>query len=299
MPCIFFLFDALKMSEAPAARDKRLSTGAHVSGSFGNFYENPDPNIKRRKWQRIFGTVQGACGPRKYRVLFDCGKVVECFSNTLHVETSTSSVPPEELQIAISQAERRVGESVTPIAAAIVAGNEAAANDAVIEEHLPGSPEEDEAENSALDDDIAENGEEQAQQERPVGAEDGEEQAQQERLVGAEDGEEQAPQESSQQERPVGVVSKAPAEDATTYARQKEAALCQIRSLCGQRVVIERNRNESLEWIVVVESQPEDEDIDIDEEIGLKKLSEVTRARYDILLAHLFLLLTFKVSIEE
>jgi len=94
-------------------------------------------------------------------------------------------------------------------------------------------------------------------------------------------------------------VSKAPAEDATTYARQKEAALCQIRSLCGQRVVIERNRNESLEWIVVVESQPEDEDIDIDEEIGLKKLSEVTRARYDILLAHLFLLLTFKVSIEE
>ena len=94
-------------------------------------------------------------------------------------------------------------------------------------------------------------------------------------------------------------MSEASAEDATTYAGQKEAALRQIRSLCGQRVVIERNRNESLEWIVVVESQPEDEDIDIDEEIGLKKLSEVTRARYDILLAHLFLLLTFKVSIEE
>ena len=63
--------------------------------------------------------------------------------------------------------------------------------------------------------------------------------------------------------------------------------------------MIERNRNESLEWTVVAKSQPEDEDMDIDEEIGLKNLSEVTRDRYDILLAHLFLHLTFKVSIEE
>ena len=44
-----------------------------------------------------------------------------------------------------------------------------AANDADIEEHLPGSLEEDEAENSDLDDDIAENGEEQAQQDSKKG----------------------------------------------------------------------------------------------------------------------------------
>ncbi len=49
-----------------------------------------------------------------------------------------------------------------------------------LEEHFPGSPEEDEVENSDLDDDIAEDGEEQAQQERAVGAEDGIEQAPQE-----------------------------------------------------------------------------------------------------------------------
>jgi hypothetical protein len=109
-----------------------LSTGAREPGSFGDFYENPDPNIKRREWQRIFGTIQGAFCPKNYWVLFDCGKVVECFSNTLRVETSTSSVPPKELQIDISQAERGVGESVTPIAAAIIADNEAAANDADI-----------------------------------------------------------------------------------------------------------------------------------------------------------------------
>jgi hypothetical protein len=59
----FYLCNVLKMSEAPAARDKRLSTGARVSGSFGDFYDNPDPNIRRRKQQRIYGTVQGACGP--------------------------------------------------------------------------------------------------------------------------------------------------------------------------------------------------------------------------------------------
>jgi hypothetical protein len=58
-----YLCGVLNMSEAPPAREKRLSTGAHVSGSFGNYYDNPDPNIGRRKRQRIYGTVQGACGP--------------------------------------------------------------------------------------------------------------------------------------------------------------------------------------------------------------------------------------------
>jgi hypothetical protein len=49
-------------------------------------------------------------------------------------------------------------------------------------------------------------------------------------------------------------------EDTATYAGQKQAALCQIGSLCGQWVVIEKNRNESLEWTVVEETDPEDED---------------------------------------
>jgi hypothetical protein len=139
----------------------------------------------------------------------------------------------------------------------IITENEAVANDADMEEHLPGSPEEDE--------------EEQAQ-------------------------EDQAEQESSEQERPVGVVSEAPVEDTATYAGRKQAALHHIAKLCGQRVVIERNRNESSEWTVVVELHPEDDDNEYDEHIGLKNISEVTRAQFDILLAHLFLLLTFRVS---
>jgi hypothetical protein len=58
-----YLCGVLNMSEAPVTREKILSTGAHVLGSFGNYYDNPDLNIRRRKWQRIYGTVQGACGP--------------------------------------------------------------------------------------------------------------------------------------------------------------------------------------------------------------------------------------------
>ena len=76
------------MSESAAVREKRICVGARVSGSFGEFYPNPDPNIKRRKRMRIYGVVQEACGPRKYRVCFDSGLIVDCFSNTLRIETS-------------------------------------------------------------------------------------------------------------------------------------------------------------------------------------------------------------------
>jgi hypothetical protein len=35
---------------------------------FWDFYDNPNPNIRRQKRQRIYGTVTGACGERKYTV---------------------------------------------------------------------------------------------------------------------------------------------------------------------------------------------------------------------------------------
>ena len=84
--------------------------------------------------------------------------------------------------------ERWGEESKTPIATAIIAEKEVAANDGDIEEHLSSSPEEDESENTDLDEDIAEDEEDKAQQEL------------------------------SQQERSVRVASEAFAEDTTTYA---------------------------------------------------------------------------------
>jgi hypothetical protein len=83
------------MSEAPAGREKRLATGARISGSFGDFYANPDPNIRRRKCQSICGIATGAYGPRKYTIQFDCGQTLECFSNTLCLESSVASLPQQ------------------------------------------------------------------------------------------------------------------------------------------------------------------------------------------------------------
>ncbi len=159
-----FLCNGLNMSEAPAAREKRLTTGARVSGSFGDFYINPDPNIRRRKRQRIYGIVTGACGPRKYTVQFDCGITLECFSNTLCLESSAASLPPPELHDAISQVER---ESIAPtaMATAIIEANEVAANDIEEEEHLPDGPEDDEEEN-AEEDSTSDDGEEEPAAER-------------------------------------------------------------------------------------------------------------------------------------
>jgi hypothetical protein len=100
-----YLFYGLNVSDAAATIDKQLSTGAHVSGAFADFYANPKPNIGRRKKQRKFGVVQEACGPQKYKVLFDSVVVIECYSNTLHVETASTLVPLDELQVAVAQIE--------------------------------------------------------------------------------------------------------------------------------------------------------------------------------------------------
>jgi hypothetical protein len=65
-----------------------------VSGAFGDYYDNPNPDVQCRKRQRIYGTVVQACSERQYTVHFDCGKVIECFSNTLPVENRATSLPP-------------------------------------------------------------------------------------------------------------------------------------------------------------------------------------------------------------
>jgi len=60
-------------------------------------------------------------------------------------------------------------------------------------------------------------------------------------------------------------------------------------------VVVARIRNDSLEWIVVAESHLAESDEDVDDDyVGLNFFSEVTRPRYDVLIAHLFLQITFK-----
>jgi hypothetical protein len=64
-------------------------------------------------------------------------------------------------------------------------------------------------------------------------------------------------------------------------------------------VVITAARSQTLQWKVVAESQPDyDEEEDDESGIGLKNLEEITRVQCNILIAHLFLKLTFKVCLS-
>jgi hypothetical protein len=132
------------MSNPSGQQPKRLLTGSHISGAFGDFYDNPDPNIQRRKRLRIYGTITGACSERKYTVQFDSGQIIECFSNTLHLERPATALPPVEIQAAVAEVEAE-GNHVEE-AARIIEDNKAAANDAEVEENLPGDTPEDEDE---------------------------------------------------------------------------------------------------------------------------------------------------------
>jgi hypothetical protein len=157
-------------------------------GHLGDFYDNPDPNKRRRKTLRIYGIVTGACGERKHTVQFDSG---QCFSNTLRLETATASLPPEEVQAAVADVEAEGNHAEE--AACIVQDNEAAANDGD-EEHLPKkSPE-------AEEEEVAED---QADGASACSATDEAEPAQ----------------------RPVGTVEQAPADNTTTYTGRRQAAL--------------------------------------------------------------------------
>jgi hypothetical protein len=182
---------------------------------------------------------------------------MECFSNTLCLENRTSSLPPSELQAAADKVEAQ-GEHADATAVQVVEENEAALQDAAEEEHLPQtSPEDDES--------VAE------EAEAPAGEE--EEPAQ----------------------RPVGIVSEAPMEDVATYAGRKAAALARIAALQGQVVVAGTAQSQQLKWKVIPESVPLLEN-ESDVAPRLKDISEFTRVHAKVMLANLFIKLTFKVS---
>jgi hypothetical protein len=107
-----------------------------------------------------------------------------------------------------------------------------------------------------------------------------------------------ATDEAEPAQRPVGTVEQAPAEATTMYAGRKQAALRRIAGMKDQVVIINSGHSLSLEWKVVAESKPDIEKDDDVSEVGLKNLEDTTRVQYNILIAHLFLKLTFQVSLS-
>jgi len=98
---LFFLIMSSELT-AHACGPKYIANGAHVSGTFGEFYAIPNPNMKRRKQQRMYSFALAAVEHSKYCVQFDDGIMKECFSNTLHIETVSASLPPPKRQELIS-----------------------------------------------------------------------------------------------------------------------------------------------------------------------------------------------------
>jgi hypothetical protein len=92
------------VSVLPAApskdkRAKRLEAGCRVSGSFGDYVPNPNPNIKRRIRMKLYGTIVRAVDKKQYEVLWDNNKTAVVFANSLAKETSFASLPPSSIPL--------------------------------------------------------------------------------------------------------------------------------------------------------------------------------------------------------
>jgi len=81
-------------------RKKRIEIGTRVSGALGAFIENdagePGGQKKRRKRQRVVGTIIAACDHNKYRLKVDgTDQIIEAPSCQLRVESSITTLPPD------------------------------------------------------------------------------------------------------------------------------------------------------------------------------------------------------------
>jgi len=58
-------------ANAESHAPKQLTTGCHVSRTFGQLIPNPDPKKRQCVCKRLFGNVICAVGHGKYEVAFD------------------------------------------------------------------------------------------------------------------------------------------------------------------------------------------------------------------------------------
>jgi hypothetical protein len=245
----FFFMSAVAESHAP----KRLLTGCHVSGTFGELIPNPDPTKRQGVRKRLFGNVICANGHGKYRIAFDEGSTMECFLNRLRAESSFSSVPPEVIPPQVDavnanlppRAQADIEEEADGIIESIEDSHEE-------EEHVLPTPELDEGKDGTEEDDAVEN-------------------------QGQHDPEGQMPG-----QLPAAVMQ---VKEVRTYAQCKERAKDHIHQLLGQEVEIHQC-NQCIRWQVVEESIADVEDDTTT--LGLRDIS-VIQACKDEAIGKLFL----------
>ena len=253
------------MSEDPPSRAvvnrvKRIAPGARVSGKFGDFIVSTDG--KRRKRARVFGHVIEAAAANKYRVLFDNNITLECFSNSLRVESASSSVPPDVPPPPPQDHSDNPFEQQRAEAAR--EQFEADCQEQEEEEHLPSSSPE--AEDEA--------GEENAAEEEQGGSQENPD-----------------PEGLMPGQLPGATEAVQP-----DYQSRKRAAIIKIKELVGKDVIIKSGRDQIC-WTVESEHDPPPEDCLSHTQPGMPLgLTDfiVSEYRQDEVLCCLFLHLSFK-----
>jgi hypothetical protein len=94
MPEVAPIVSAVSAAPPKEKRVKRLEAGCRVSGSFGDYVPNPNPNINRRIRMKLYGTIVRAVDKKQYEVLWDNNNTSVVFANSLAKETSFASLPP-------------------------------------------------------------------------------------------------------------------------------------------------------------------------------------------------------------
>jgi len=115
--------------------------------------------------------------------------------------------------------------------------------------------------------------------------------------------EEEAP--GGVEERGVGNLEEEPLEPINTYEGRKQQAISKVKAMEGEEVTVGRGKGrarEEVTWTVIPESHPEGCDLQDDSSpsivssrLGLREIDAILRkAGYDILLAFIFIFISFK-----
>jgi len=264
-------------------RIKRLEVGCRVSGSYGEYRPNPNPNIKRRVRERIYGHIICAVDHKKYKVRWDDGREAEVFSNCLSKELPSAALPPDH-----PPSRQQDNPDLPPQGQAEADQDEEdiqeAQRDQEDTEHLPGGPgessgsseSEGESESSdESDDDIQ--GEQGREGEQGGNA-----------VAGTSRKRRKTTNDDPNGRMPGQLSTEAPPLD---YVGKKNAAIAHIKTLIGKSFPV-KHKSRTMTWTVIKEWIPSDSSSENKPLLGLCKFDSTQYTKEQVF-ANLFLHLMF------
>jgi len=289
MPEVAPIVSAVSAAPPKEKRVKRLEAGCRVSGSFGDYVPNPNPNINRRIRMKLYGTIVRAVDKKQYEVLWDNNNTSVVFANSLAKETSFASLPPSFVPL-----RQQHNPEMPPT------GQEAA--DAEEEEIIDSQRDQEETEHLPFagqpvggcfssDEEDEEAAEEEASPEGgpAVGG-------QEEGGGGVESSSRPRKRQAQAVDDPEGrMPGQLPTAEALPkdYTQRKSDAVSLVKSMLGREVVI-KHKSKSMTWVVVEPFDVEENNNNniAPEPVGLKKFKSTDYPK-ETAIAELFLHLAF------